>query len=217
MQLSPISSGALSAAGFGAFSAGGAAPAASAGSLTATGTGSFSGTGANGSATLTWFPSSLQAVGVTSTGWNGYTVRTLVPAALITHAGTKIRIGLTSSGENFTLEKMYVGVKGAGDFDFASAPTQVTWGGGSAGALIAGSALSDEVNFTRGDGQSLVVAFRCTPGASAADNLARAIGTTDGAATAYKFADDCTSLTASGYTFYGGWTMLEDLDIGALV
>lgn len=79
--------------------------------------------------------------GSATTGWAGWTMRQRIPASAITDVnGSQVRFTLrptVSAGVN--VSKMYVGLAGAGTYDFASTPTQAFFGGSATGSVAAGT------------------------------------------------------------------------------
>jgi hypothetical protein len=134
-----------------------------------------------------------------SGAWSGYTARTLFPAANI-GAGSKVAISIASSTiEGLGVSAVYVGTKGTGTYDFASAPTQVTFSGGSTGFTIGANTTikSDDISLAVGASDGVVIAVYISgPGSS--DGFQRFTGS--GMSSAYIVGNDTTTLVASGYT-----------------
>lgn len=156
------------------------------------------------SLTLTDNYSTALTTGVNSNnaGWGGYTLRgTIAPAALGALSGTKMRftVAPATSGANTVINKMWVGYKGAGNFDFDGAQVQVLFSGAPNVTLTAGGAsvVSDGVTLTYDNTKTLVYAIEL--GASSDLRFYPAAGSN------YKWAfkaasADAATTTASGYT-----------------
>ncbi len=133
-----------------------------------------------------------------------YTFRQIITAALWSPpvAGTKIRIiceAATSSA--WTLVEAFIGEQAAaGDaYDFAGAPTRITFTGGSNGFALAasGTITSDEIPFAFDPGKNYVIAFDHSNTVSLGSP--RALVVLPGATNYLKVADDAQSVNATGY------------------
>lgn len=142
--------------------------------------------------------------GSNSNGWNGFTWRQRIPAASLTDiSGTLVRLGLQAgTTENLTITKAYIGLESGGNFQYASAPTQLTWDGGSASTTITAGhvKLTDAVSLAL-DGTATVVISLYMNGGTGADTF-RFTSTMNGVQTQFKGAVDEAALTGalSGYT-----------------
>lgn len=146
-----------------------------------------------------------------STGVQNFTHRLVIQSAqLSASGGTKIRVTFKGGTTGLTIAAAYVGNHpGTGDAYDTVAQTQLTFGGsGSSGASGAnGTILSDEVNFTRIAGRSLVITWYTTTGAS---NQVSGRTTLTGYESFYISGDDTTATNTTGYS---SWTV----DIGQAV
>lgn len=139
-----------------------------------------------------------------SNGWTGFTQRQVITNARMcgrdTGGGNAMSISFKSgSGEGLVVTKAYVGIKGAGTYDFAGTPTPITFDGGSAGFSIAANTekFSDVIPITIGASDALVVSTYTTTGQSANDTFRSRNGfVTSG----YKSGDTAADVTVSGYT-----------------
>lgn len=132
-------------------------------------------------------------------GWNGYTLRILVPGSALA-AGSRVRFRLgagTLAGGLMNIGAAYFGKQAAsGDpWDFAAAPTQVLFGGLSGVSISNNSErVSDEVVMAvTAEPHLLSVYF------NGASDVA-VIGSAPGFAYYYRLANDPATVNASGYT-----------------
>jgi hypothetical protein len=192
-----ITAGAGAAAGVGGASGVGAMILAAAGS--SAGVAAASAVGANANAT--WHTVASSNPTVNGVGFGSVTTRQTIAAANLSNiGGAKIRITLKAgSTGGFITDACYIGHAAAsGDaYDFESTPTQVTFGGGNAGATVAinTTVLSDEITFTLQNSKALVVAIHF--GTSGV--IARASSQT-GWQAYNKSANDASTVDATGYT-----------------
>lgn len=158
------------------------------------------------------------------TNWANFTIRQRIDSAAFLISGTRIQVRFACDGSGtFTCSKAYIGeAAAAGDaYDFASAPTQLTFSGGSAGFTITGSQTidCDEVNFTLDRTKNYVISF-VSP-SSATDDFGMAGPGTANWSLYYKSGDDATTVNATGYTDYsatrdvGGITQIAVITSGA--
>lgn len=133
----------------------------------------------------TWQTSWSDTFGFNSAGWGGYTLRTTVPASLITLSGSALRfrmVGVTS-GANAVVASCYVG-EGAttGDiYDFATTPTQVFVGGsGSFTVAVGTTVVCDTVSLAVDETKPMVFSWYFTSG-----DIRRKGGSTTGTGYAY--------------------------------
>lgn len=130
----------------------------------------------------------------------GYTIRQIIDSAQISQSGSRITVTFqAAAADTFQVDAVYVGHQAAaGDnYDFESAPTQLTFSGGSAGFTITNSATitSDEVNFTLNNAKDLVIAFHVLN-----DGMA-CRATQTGWSSYYRSAiNDASTQNTSGYT-----------------
>jgi hypothetical protein len=146
------------------------------------------------SVTGTWTPN------VNSTGWNGLTLRQVVPVSALA-AGSRLRFLIRSSGNatGFSLAKAYVGLQaGSGDsYDFASTPGQLLFSG-NPNATVPGSnasLLSDALNFVQDGTAPLLLSayFDATSNVGARSALT-------GWTSYFKAGDDAATVNATGYS-----------------
>jgi hypothetical protein len=98
-------------------------------------------------------------------GYYTYCIRQVFASTAysLTLSGSKMRVTIRArAGEDYRLTESFVGVKaGAGDaYDYASAPTRITWSGANGVTVPAGtSVVSDEITMTYDTSQSHVFGF----------------------------------------------------------
>lgn len=158
-----------------------------------------------------WWQTMFNAGGLTtanSGGWNGFTWRIRMPAASLTDvSGSSVRIGLqAASNEPLTITKAYIGLESGGNFQYATAPTQLTWDGGSASTTITTNHLkmTDAASLAL-DGTATVVVSLYMNGGTSSDGF-RYTSTMNGLTTQFKGAVDEAATTGalSGYTAQNG-------------
>lgn len=155
----------------------------------------------------------LTAVTTDNGGWTNFTLRNMIPGTIAPTGGTKCRITIPAGAtEGLTISKCYIGIKGAGAYEFASAPTQVKFNGGNNNFAIAAGAtqVSDDITLTTSPGDSLVVSMFCPTLSTAADTFKRVAMT--GVTGGFKSGDDAATQTPSGYTA-NNFLYLSDLQI----
>jgi 6-phosphogluconolactonase (cycloisomerase 2 family) len=166
------------------------------------------GTGASSTYTSGTFSTAFERTLATTSGvsLNGHTVRQIINenGGDITRDGDKIKITFQAAAAGtFTIDKCYIGYQGdsgGGDaWDFSSAPTQVTFSGGSAGFSIGtGSTItSDEIVFTASSATELVVSFHLV---GAADDAACAASSEASLAVYYKTGDVASTVNVASMT-----------------
>jgi len=134
-------------------------------------------------------------------GWNGYTLRQIFYSAGISNTGgTKIRVTINAGhNEGVYIAKCYIGKAAASghEYDFAAAPTQVTWDSGNAYISISAndSEVSDEITFELESGEDYIIAMYFN---SSNDSLEANVVDSNFSAY-YKSGDDVATVDASGY------------------
>jgi hypothetical protein len=162
----------------------------------------------NGASTGSWVTASNWASndGAAGSSFQTHTVRMIINGSALTRSGSKVRITMeTTSATSVTLQKCYIGQQASsGDtYDFASAPTQITWDGGSSGFTgdINAGKVSDEITFAIDETLNYIIAFRFT--SVAGTNLVSETSTSNQTQVYYKAAvDDVTTVNATGYTLW---------------
>jgi|GEM_PF-484003 len=170
----------------------------------------------------TAFTQTITGASPVAAGANGLNVRNVIDGSLLTRTGNKVKLtfkSATSGSQNFIIDKCYIGKQASsGDaYDFASAPTQVTFNGGSAGFTISngGNTLtSDEIVFDF-DGSDIIVSFHTVSNTGEGFSVKTAASSAMQAY--YKSAsDDSGTVNASGYSDMSrdlaGLTKIEALE-----
>lgn len=159
-----------------------------------------------------WTALALAALSADNDGWNGYTLRFVISSALVPKTFTQVRLSFQAgAAEGLDLAGTYIGLKGAGAYDFAATPAQVLFGGSGTLSLAAnGTLVSDAVTLSGTTSDSIVVSVYCN---SATDTF-RISGSNDANySSAYKFGNDLTTLTASGYSAYIARNFIYSMEV----
>lgn len=83
-------------------------------------------------------------------GWMNYTLRQRLGSALFAATGDTVRITFRSSDlGGLSITRAFIGTKGVGTYDFASAPTPITFDGGSVTKVVGATTdvVTDEIPF----------------------------------------------------------------------
>lgn len=186
------------------------------------GTGASSTYSSGGGAYETAFTQTITGASPVAAGASGMNVRNVIEGSLLTRTGSKVKLtfkSATSGTQSFIIDKCYIGKQASsGDaYDFASAPTQVTFNGGSAGFTIAngGNTLtSDEIVFDF-DGSDIIVSFH-TVGTTGEGFSVKTAASAAMQAYYKNAADDSATVNATGYTDMSrdlaGLTSIQTLD-----
>lgn len=164
-------------------------------------TSSYNSTAANWVQTNTWPLND----GASGSSHQNQTVRQVISGSHLTRSGSKVRITVDStSSTGVTLQKMYIGRQASsGDaWDYASAPTQVTWDGGNSGFTlqnISSGKTSDEITFEVDETLNYIISFRLTSVAGTNISSETTVGT--GTQTYFKATvDEVATVNVTGYT-----------------
>lgn len=166
-----------------------------------------------------WEPATLPDLINPSAGWSNFTLRQRIESSIIPSAFTQVRFSLRGHPtEGFSVTKAYIGIKGAGPFDFATAPVQIFWNGGNATVTSTPNQviMSDAVSLTRAGGEDIMISVFTASGNTAADSYTYGYSSTSAPYdAASKAGDDSTTLVASGYTNNGSqWQCyIEDFEV----
>lgn len=157
-----------------------------------------------------WAVSALYELPYENPGWSGYNFRLRIPAADMP-AGTKVRLTLRgASSEGFKVTTAHFGrAATSGDlYDFASAPTQVKFGGANSVTIAATAAVvTDEITMTITGTNDYLLAVYCNDG----NNDVMPYGGSFGGQAYYRGAGNQSSTTnVSGYTNWGGVAALVE-------
>jgi hypothetical protein len=168
-----------------------------------------------GAASGVWEASPLPVLNADYPGWSNYTLRQQIPTAAIIKNGSKIRFSFRGGiAEGVDISKCYVQLKGAGSFDFVSAPVQVLFSGTASVSIPSSTTvLCDDVTIAVTTADVLVISIYI---ANATDTLRYVNGSPLSPVldAAYKLGDDATTLVASGYTVLGNDnSFLDDFEI----
>jgi hypothetical protein len=151
-----------------------------------------------GSLTTVAGPSTLTTQGAS---FNNFTIRQVIAASAISASGSQVVVAFQGDGAGtFTCSKAYIGEQAAaGDsYDFAAAPTQLTFGGNAGFTITGGNIIaSDPLTFTLDETKSYVIAWLCP--SSSTDDFGRQV-TLSGWSGFFKSGDDVTTVNATGYT-----------------
>lgn len=139
-------------------------------------------------------------------GWNGFTLRQRIDAAALANFDKdlcRVTIHAAIASEGFSVSKVYIALKAAaGDpYDYASAPTQLLFGGASGFSIATGTSIvSDSAAFAiPAAAAGVVIAWVANNGT--ADNT-RSKVTQASCFPYFKAGDDATTINATGYTDY---------------
>jgi hypothetical protein len=144
----------------------------------------------------------LGTISSTSSGWNGYTLRQIIPASAMA-AGSRVRVQLYNAGTAGTqavISKAYFGKQAAsGDpYDFDTTPEQMFFGGNPGTTILPAMPQYTDglVTPITADAYVLAVYFSNSGASAVAHFTTGATGFAD----YYKIGDDATTVNASGYT-----------------
>lgn len=147
-----------------------------------------------------WKTSWSQALNITSLSWNGFTLRQVIPASLITISGSLVRVTIEAGGtEGCAIDALYIGhAAAAGDaYDFDGNQVRCQSVGSNSFTVAAGtSLLLDEVAFALDETKNIIIAAHFNDAAH--DNIGgRAIASY----TAYfKTANEAGTTDVTGYS-----------------
>ena len=161
-----------------------------------------------GAAGPSWTAASLPNVRFQAdVNYSNYTMRNRIKTSILP-AGTRNLLRFTvhsGPSQGLVITKCYVGLAGAGTYDFSTTPTQAFFGG-SAGFTIGTDTTSpycDPVTLTIPGGSDVMVALYTASGNSAADDYYVSAVDSTNFNSGYKLGDDATTVTTSGYTQTG--------------
>jgi WD40 repeat protein len=143
----------------------------------------------------------VSGIGV-SAGASGMTIRQFIDSSDFTRTGDRVKVTFqTLAAQTLTVTRATIGkAASSGDaYDFASAPTQITFNGGNAGFTLGASSTktSDEIVFDF-DGSDIIIAFHVT---NTGDEMAASNDSEASLAPYYKQgAQDTSTVNATGYT-----------------
>jgi hypothetical protein len=142
----------------------------------------------------------LGTISSTSSGWNGYTLRQIIPASAMA-AGSRVRVQLYNAGTAGTqavISKAYFGKQAAsGDpYDFDATPEQMFFGGNPGVTILPAMPQYTDGLVTPITADAYVLAVYFSGTTAVAHFTTGATGFAD----YYKLGDDATTVNASGYT-----------------
>lgn len=161
-----------------------------------------------------WIVSALYELTYENHGSSGINFRLRIPAADMP-AGTKVRLtlrGASSGGFKVTTAHFGRAATSGDPYDFASAPTQVKFGGANSVTIAATTAVvTDEITMTITGTNDYLLAVYCNDG----NNNVMPYGGSFGGQVYYRVASNQSSATnVSGYTNWGGLvTLVEKIEI----
>ena len=146
---------------------------------------------------------SLGTQGNSSTGWSGYTIRTVIGSSYLGGSATKLRLTFRGSGGGSVTTKCYVQEAAAsGDvYDYSGTPVQVLFSGAANFASIAAGVelVSDEVTISLSGTKNLV--YGHLSGAAAWGSAFPAADVVPIASSWYRLGDEAATVDATtGYT-----------------
>jgi len=151
--------------------------------------------------------------------FNGYAVRSLIPAGRLRASGSRVRLRWNCpTTHSNSMTDVYIGRQAtSGDtWDFAATPTRVTIGGGNTLTLTQSGAdvYSDEILFTFQQGDGLIISYAM---AAVANNWPWSTsGGPTGSETAFKSgaASEVATVDVSGYTLTGAtqYQWIKDIE-----
>lgn len=105
----------------------------------------------------------LNANGAANTG--GYNVRVVIAASAISISGSQVRVRFVpvTSGANMVITDAFIGERAAAgdDYDFASSPTRLLFGGANGTTVTAGGAsvTTDALTFAIDETKSYIISY----------------------------------------------------------
>lgn len=148
-----------------------------------------------------WTTTGLWGADLSSTGWDGFTLRNRIHSTVLP-TGSKIRLTFTAAASGgFSIDAAYVQFRNtAGDlYDFTTTPIAITFSGLSNVTVTAGNeVVTDEITIAIDGTKDIVVAvhFDATSSIASLSNPLL-VSWMEGY---YKAADDAATVDASGYT-----------------
>lgn len=142
-------------------------------------------------------------------GASGLTLRQTIDGDTLTREGDRVKVSFKAYTGTFQVDKAYIGKRASsGDlYDFASAPVQLTFNGGSAGFTISSSATitSDIATFEFDSDDDIIIAFHIANSTNDSFASHNAASPTVNLRGYYKQgADDTATVNATGYTALTG-------------
>lgn len=155
------------------------------------------------------------AVGSDSTGWEGQSLRQLLPASGVASLG-QIRVTYTAGSTGLQIDHASVALLGGAAFPNVTTtpPTALTFSGAAGFNLSAGqTAVSDWVTFTAGAADQLAFIADLTAGGTKGSI---AYGAEVGSSVRYKVGASYQDATVSGFSTWGANTMIALVETQAI-
>jgi hypothetical protein len=153
-----------------------------------------------------WVTASSWTKSGDSSGWSGYTLRTVIPSGAISQYGSKCRLTISSVGMVVANAYFQEGSSSGDPYDFASTPVQILFGG--SGSYSGGSVLTDEIAVSIQSGKRYVAAFYFSGTTSIGVNASLSTWTE-----AYKLGSDASTVNATGYTTVAQAALVNKLEV----
>jgi len=135
-----------------------------------------------------------------SDGWNGHTVRAVIPASLLAVSGTTLTLKLAYKDTNWSFSKVYIGHVGVGDaYDFDGTQVQVLFSASAGGTVTAGGLTSDQITYSLDETKNIVVAIYLSGAATVPKHVSAG-----GENCYYISGDDAATTDATGYSSAAG-------------
>lgn len=141
-----------------------------------------------------------------SDGWNGHTVRVVIPASLLAVSGSTLTLKLAYKDTNWSFNKVYIGHVGVGDaYDFDGTQVAVLFSGIASGTVTSGGLTSDSITYSLDEAKNVVVAIYLGSAATVPKHISA-----DGEDCYYKSGDDAATTDAGGYTSAAGQVQMVE-------
>ena len=169
-----------------------------------------------GAPVYNWSAATLPNHAGASDGWANFTLRQNLGSSYVPINGNYVRLSFTASDEPLAISVCYVGLKGAGLFDFSTTPQQVRFNGGSASVTISAgqTQYSDPVALVITTSNPVIVSVY-VPNNTAQDKFSRfSTAAVQDHRVGYITGNDAATVAASGYTTNPTYDMyLQDFEV----
>lgn len=159
-----------------------------------------------------WTAAALHALDADEATWTGYTLRQLIPASAIPKDGSAVRLAFRGgSVEGLDIAKVYVGIKGAGSFDFDGNQVPVLFGGSASVSLATNATqMSDTTALDVTTADTIVVTLYIS---SSADTFRMYAGPGGGFDVMYVSGDSAANTSAGSPEGTIDGLYLEDFEV----